>query len=473
MLLLWSGIALAQNAGGLKFDELDEAVSKPKKPAVAADADMEEGEGPLVEAVVEPKAASPLPSLDVLVNAKLEALLAKQSEQEAALKIAEQKLMLEKDNQNRIFDSSAYFSLAIINTAPVDQYRLDSTAIYLDGSSRPFARGGKRNHGLPHSYEVFFGAVTPGCHEVRVVAKYVRLKNNLIEHFLGVKREVIIDESQTFIAKDGYRVEIEIEGFEKQNQVARFFRGPAVRFNTFTRVNYLQGASLVNLDDVLKQGRVHIDYLTDPDGSHRLIEKSISIDGLPVLTNEKQNPENLNYVIFDAPLAEGNHRLNVTLLFGQKKWVGGGPLYNFRLSFDRDFSVISGQTTIVNLVGMPRDGVRSNPLETRYARATSQIVETKDPSFFPNESCRVHAERELELLREKEINKVVPEPEQPKAHEAKPEHPAAPEVAPEKAPEGEHLVPIVPEGGGAIKEPESAVDPARLPKEILPSPPAG
>ena len=59
------------------------------------------------------------------------------------------------------------------------------------------------------------------------------------------------------------------------------------------------------------------------------MEKSISIDGLPVLVQEKQDAKHGQTILFDKPIASGRHTLGVTLVFSNKTWIGGGPVYNF------------------------------------------------------------------------------------------------------------------------------------------------
>jgi hypothetical protein len=361
---------------------------------------------------------SPLPSVDSLIEAKLSALKSKQEEQEILLSRAEARLAQEQLIEKTTFDHNAYLSLSMINSAPPLDYRLNGTEIYIDG--KLIARGGKRNQGLPRATEVFFGAVAPGCHQVLVKAKYTRQKNDLISRF-KVNRVEHIVANQAFIAKNGYRVELEIEGFERHNTFANWFRGPAVRFNKSARPNFLPGAAIVSMDDVLKQGQVKIDYITEDQSKHRLLKKSLSIDGLPILVDEQHDQAKDGNVVFNAPLRQGKHTLNVTLLFAEKKWIMGGPSYNFRLSFDRDFYVISGQTTVVNLVGMPKSGIKSNPEHSRYARATSQILSREYPEFFPELSCQEMVQQEA-LEKARNVKKNEPKPQEPaQAQEPKPE----------------------------------------------------
>lgn len=336
-----------------------------------------------------------LPSIKQLMDAKLSALKSRLNEQEVLLTEAQLALAKEKGLEAQTFDDVAYLSLSIFNSAPPKDYRLVRTDVFLNG--KQIARGGKRNQGLPRNNEqIFFGPVAPGCHDVMVRAEYVRIKNNIISRFLGIDRIEKLERNQAFIAKNGYRVEMEIEGFEAQNTFVKLYRGPELRFNRSVRPNFLSNASLLSMDEVLKQGRVRIDYLSEGKDS-RLIEKSLSIDGLPILTKEKhEGPSN---VVFDAPLAEGKHTLNVTLLFGEKQNIGGGPRYNFRLNFDRVFYVMSGQSTVINLVGLPKDGFRSTPEQSRYARVSSKILSEESSAFFPTERCEVVRKRESEVKK--------------------------------------------------------------------------
>jgi hypothetical protein len=324
-----------------------------------------------------------LPTIADLMRAKFDSLTQQQDELMRYLGQinidAAKALTLDKG-----FDEKAYFSLSMVNNAPFKDYRLDFSKIYLDGIL--IAQGGKRNWGLPPSEQLFFGNLKPGCHEITVEAKYTRLTNTLIDRF-KINRVQRIKKTQAFIAKNGYEISIKIEGFEKQNTFFDWYKGPDIRFDTAKKPNFLPGEPLVSMDAVLNQGRVKIIYTTEDISEHRLLEKSLSIDGLPILQKEHHIEGKDGSIVFGAPLREGKHRLNAVLLFGEKKWISGGMNYNFRLSFDRDFYVAQGFTTLINLVGMPKGGISRNQSNTKYAQATTQIIR-EDSDFFPGETCK-------------------------------------------------------------------------------------
>jgi hypothetical protein len=354
-----------------------------------------EAENEIDKAPANDNRANTLPTADQLIEAKLSALKEKQEEQEKLLAELELQLAKNAGTFKKTFDNTAYLSLSIKNFAPVNEYKLLSTEISVDG--RILAKGGKNNLGLPRNQELFFGGIEPGCHDITIKARYLRLKNNLINRFRVNRVEEIIS-SQAFIAHNGYRIDIEIEGFEQQNTFLNFFRGPMVRFNKSIQPNFLPGSALVSLDEIFDQGRVHIEYITEDASNHRLIEKNLSIDGLPILVKEKHDVMRQKNIVLDhAPITEGKHRLNVTLVFGEKKSVGGGPKYDFILKFDRDFFVINGQTTIIELAGMPKGGIRSTPLRSRYAKVTSKIISQEDKDFFPERTCQEIAVEQKKL----------------------------------------------------------------------------
>jgi uncharacterized coiled-coil protein SlyX len=332
--------------------------------------------------------SSGLPSADQLIRAKLEALEEKQAEQEKTLAAAELMLSEEQQKGQKIFNQAAYISLSMTNTAPKKDYRLEHTEIYVDG--KLFAEGGRRNAGLPRKREFYAGPITPGCHEILVKTRSVRLKNDLISRY-KVDRTVNQTARQTIIAKSGYRIDLHIEGYEAHNTFVNFYRGPAVRFNRTIRPNFLPKAADLSLEKIFDAGRVYIDYKSDNE-SHRLIEKTVSIDGMPVLVKEKHDPTNDKGIIFNGPLNEGKHTLSISLIFAENKRIQGSPVYNLKLNFDRDFYVISGQTTIVNLTGIPDDSF-TYAQEARYARAESKITSTEDEEFFPKLSCSEIAEK--------------------------------------------------------------------------------
>jgi hypothetical protein len=384
-----------KDQGSISFDELDVQEKGNEERALEPEQEMVQ-EKPQRRAQRTPL----LPTAAELVEAKISALKSKLFEQEVALAKAKIELDKEQQVEKTVFDNSAYLSVSITNSAPFEEYRLDSTQIFIDG--KRIARGGIHNKGLPRVHEVFFSAVEPGCHEVKVIAIYTRLKNDIISR-LEVNRVEKIVKTQTVLAENGYRAEIAIEGFEQHNTFFDLDRGPSLRFNKSRRVNFLPGAPIVSMDDVLKEGRVHIDYFTEDTSQHRLIEKSISIDGLPILDKEKHDQAKEKDVIFDRPLAGGKHTLGVTLLFGEQKWVTGGPMYNFRLKFDRDFYVISGQTTRINLTGMPKGGFRSAAEDSRYARSSMKILSEQHQESFPEESCKVIKAREEALKKAAQV----------------------------------------------------------------------
>ena len=343
------------------------------------------------------KTSSALPTIPELLKAKEEFI--RQQQEELNINLGRVNIDLSNIlNLEKNFDNKAYVSLSMINTAPVKEYRLDYSKVYLDGVL--VAQGGKRNAGLPRAKEIFFGNLKPGCHEVRIEAKYTRLTNTLIDRF-KTSRIQRINKTKSFFVKDGYIVYLTIEGFEKQNTFLDWYRGPDIRFNASKKENFLPGSALPSMDSVLNQGRIKISYAIEDQSNHHLIEKSISIDGLPILQQEKHDDKN-GSIIFDAPLREGKHRLNVVLLFAEKKWIKGGANYNFRLNFDREFYVEQGFTTLINLLGMPKNGVDRNPSNNKYARVTSKIIKEND-EFFPEGSCEeISANKAIKPIPKKE-----------------------------------------------------------------------
>lgn len=450
----------------VSFDELDTVEETIKEPSE----DEPEAKAPPALAETEAEAPrqrrSPIPPMDQLIEAKLKALKAKLDEQEASIIESSDRLTREQIIEKETFDTNAYFSLVMENNAPAQEYRLTHTEVFVDG--RRIAQGGIRNRGLPRQSEIFFGAVTPGCHEVTVKARYVRLKNDLISRFKVSRVERVI-RSQAFVAKNGYRVELGIEGYESHNSLFNWMRGPALRFNRKVRPNFLPGAPIVSMDDVLKQGRVRVSYHTEDGPTHRLLEKSLSIDGLPVLAKEKHDEKTEGTLVFDAPLAQGKHTLNVELLFAEKKWVGGGPLFNFRLKFNRDFFVMSGQTSVVNLTGMPHDGFRSSPENSRYARATSRILSEENREFFPDMMCRELKAKEQAALKQAAPPAVVPAETPPAEEEPQPAAPAVP-VEGQEQPQEEQPVPAANE---QETPPSEETPPTENSEEVPPKPAPG
>jgi hypothetical protein len=354
-------------------------LAEEKKPEVNAPAPEEKSGSRTVSSV---------PSEKALIDAKSNALNEKLKEQEILLAKSSQSLQVEEKQHDKIFSSQAYLSASIINSAPAHEYLLKSTEVILDGNHR-VSLGGRDNQGLPRNNDkIFFAPLVPGCHEITVKAHYVRLKNDIINIFSDAKREYYITRTLPFIAKSGYRVELEIEGFEAPISLFNWYHGPELRFNRSVRPNFLFGSALLSLDQVLKQGRLRVDYATEEQSNHELANKSLSIDGLPILVDEKHDTKTGKDLIFEAPIGEGKHRLSATLVFAEKKRVSGGPSYNFKLSFERDFYVVSGNTTALSLTGMPKGGFRSTSQESRYARVTSKIMAEDDKSFFPQERCR-------------------------------------------------------------------------------------
>jgi hypothetical protein len=324
-------------------------------------------------------AANNVVSLDSLMKAKLEALKAKLSEQKELIRDAEIRLAKAQSIEKEVIDSSAYISISFFNAAPSSEYRLESAEIYLDNEKKPLD-------------QVYFAPLKPGCHEVVVKAKYTRLKNSLLDRFKNIKKVEIITKSQAFIAQEGFRIELEIEGFEARNSLARFFAGPDLRFNKLVRPNFLPGAPLVALDSIVNQGRVHLDF-TSENPDYYLLKKNITIDNLPILINESHDHIKDKNTLFDKPISEGEHKLKVTLVFAPKKKIGTGPTYNFKLSFERDFAVIRGQMTQINLITLPKGGLKGWATESRYARVHSRILATDEQGVFINDSCKEYGER--------------------------------------------------------------------------------
>jgi hypothetical protein len=199
---------------------------------------------------------------------------------------------------------------------------------------------------------------------------------------------------------------------------------------------------------------VHINYLTKDNEPYRLLKKSVSIDGLPILVDEKHDPVTDTNVVLQAPLAEGKHHLNVVLLFGESKWVKGGPLYNFRLTFDRDFQMVSGQDTYVDVEAKLRDGFIPSEPDSRYARVTTSIRSKEYADVFSDLTCKEQRDKQAAIEQKKlrEDAKKTESVKQP-IEETKPEkapvQEAAPQAPTEKSPDVQENVP-------PVKAPENA-----------------
>jgi hypothetical protein len=358
---------------------------------------------------------SVLPTASELLDLKLNAVNKSLSELDSLLINSQKDLAKEQGLENKVFDKRAYFSLSIVNKAPESKYRLESTEIYIDDAKKPLAQGGPHNQGMPRKNELFFGAITPGCHELLVKAKFVRITNDLVGK-LAVNRVEKITAIQAFNAAPGYLINIEIEGYETENTFASFDKSPGIRFINKAEPNFLPGKPLISLDDVLKQGRLQINYITEDLSNHKLASKSVSIDGRPILTDEKYDQKD-GAIIFDAPITPGEHNLNTTLVFTEKKWITGGPSYNFRLSFAQKFYVELGQTTVINLAGMPKGGIKSALDETRYAKSSTQIVAKDFKEFFFDRCKNAPKSKPPKVEEKKEDKKPEPQPEPIKAIE--------------------------------------------------------
>ncbi len=446
VVFIWSNV----NMGEVGSEALEQAQAPLLSQNGPTESENSQSEAPPAQ----PEKRSLLPSFDQLLEAKTTQLNAKLEEQGKVLANVELALSKEQALEAQTFDDLAYLSMSIFNTTPAADYKLESTEIYIDGNSKPVSQGGERNQGLPRNNEKFFFApLSPGCHEVVVKAKFIRLKNDLISRF-KMKREELVVRRQVIMAKSGYHIELDIETFLSRNDFIKLYQNPDIRFNRSVRANFLPGAPLVSMGNILNQGQVRIEYVGGDLSQHRLIDKSLSIDGLPVLTKKAHDEASESNIVFQAPLSEGKHTLNVVLLFGEKARIGGGPTYNFRLTFEREFFVRSGNTTLVNLVAMPAGGSRPNPRDSRYARVSTKITSEEEAEFFPLKSCREL--RALELERQKALAPVAVEP--PKAEPAPEPAPAEETGEPKGAPAEE-----IPE---KVLEPEVPQEPKKAEPEV-------
>lgn len=341
-----------------------------------------------------------LPNLSELVDAKLNALKSKLQDQDELLSKVDLAIAQEREREQQIFDTSFYLSMAFFNALPQAEYSVETSEVLVDG--KVVSLGGPRNNGLPRNNErIYFAPLSPGCHEVKVKAKVIRLKQDLFSRFQGMNREENIEERLTIIAKEGFQAELDIEIFEAQNSIVKLYKNPQIRFNQMATPIFLPGSPLVSNEEVLNQGQVRIDYINDDESKHKLVNKTLSIDGLPILSN-KAHDETEKNIVFEAPLAQGRHTLSVTLQFGEKTRIEGGPTYNFRLSFEREMFVRSGQTTLVNLVAMPDGGNRRNPHESRYARVATKVFSEHEKEIFQSKTCRELREEEALRLKEEQ-----------------------------------------------------------------------
>lgn len=350
-----------------------------------------------------------LPSQDRLVEAKLEALREKINEQEQELSAVENLAGAQELFAEKVFSEKSLLTISINNIAPKDQYRIDNTEIYIDGQARPVARGGKLNAGLPrNSDQIYFASIAAGCHEIKVNAQVTRLKNDVLSRFFGAKRTEKLSKTLTIVVGEGALFDIGIELFESQNNFIKIYKNPDIRFRKNLGPNFLGNEPLVSLNSVLNQGLVEIRYVNDDKAEYRLVNKTISIDGAPIFTDAVHDWETDKELIFNKPIAEGEHLLRGVLVFAKPQWVEGGPKYKFRLSFEAKFQVLSGQTSLINLIAMPDGGNRANPRDARFARVEASIKSEDLEKAFPNKSCEEI--RKEEFLKEQKSQKPLTEP---------------------------------------------------------------
>jgi len=289
--------------------------------------------------------------------------------------------------ESNVTNRGAYFSLSIKNSASALEYRLETTAIYLDG--KKIAVGKRATYGLPpNASEIFFGELPPGCHELMVKVTYTRLKNHVLNSFNNAKRKEKIKASQTFMTKEGYITEIGVQIFEQANSLVPSFRAGNVRFKNIARPNFLKGSTPPSANELLEEGSFRINYKNEAGlKDHDLIRYSLSIDGLPLMAD--QIPKNKADMLFSDTISEGRHELEAVLLFAKNKWVRGGPSYNFRLRFKRPFYAINGKLTTLNLIVDPKNGSSKSADDITYARVQSEISVPREEEFFPKNSCEV------------------------------------------------------------------------------------
>ncbi|MCA9507612.1 MAG: hypothetical protein KC505_04225 [Myxococcales bacterium] len=354
-----------------------------------------------------------LPNLSDLIKAKIGALKNRLNEQDILLAKIDLALAKEQEREKQVFDEAFYLSMSMFNAMPQAQYKLISTEIWVD--KKLVSQGGKNNYGLPRNNQrIYFSPLSSGCHEVIVKAKVQRLRNDVLNKFKGLNKIENIENQLTISTRDGYEVGLDIELFESQKFSVKDYRSPSIRFNPVAKPIFLPGAPLVSKEEVLNQGQLLIDYVNDDNSHYHLLSKNLSIDGLPILSQQEHNEEQEKNIVYKAPLAQGRHKLNVALLFGEKTRVQGGPTYKFRLSFEREFFVRSGQTSLVNLIAMPDGGNRRNPYNARYARVSSVIKGTNDSAIFPEKSCRELKAIEVAAEKNKKISQPQVQSEQPK-----------------------------------------------------------
>lgn len=384
------------------------------------------------------KNKSPLPTLNKLIEDKISNLASQISEQSSKIENLEKEIETEKKLQDEFFDSDAYLNLRVVNKAPQAYYKLESSKIYLDG--KLITQGRKSYENLPGLDPLYNGPISQGCHVLSVELQYTRLKNDLITRFLGVERNIVIVKEQHFVAKSGYVVGLEAEGFEQQNSLLSFYRGPALRFNGWAKPVFVKNAPIASLNSVISQGRLNITFINEDAQNYELESKSLSIDGMPILKDVEHENSSGN-IIFDSSIREGKHTLNVELIFTEKKSVRGGPTYKLKLDFNRVFYVLSGQITYLELVTLPKEGLARDPSQNVFATAKSKVASSLDPEFFPSSCFELTQEsseetkEEAEVKHEENLAPVIPEEpnkenkeEQPNLENKTQENPGAPET---------------------------------------------
>jgi hypothetical protein len=418
------------------------------------------------------KSSSELPSIQDLMESKYSSLIEKQSQQEEELSKLEGLVEMEKAIEDKVFDSSAYLHLGFKISASPRLYKINKLELYIDNEASPFYEINDYKRYKGDRDKLFFGALPQGCHSITAKINYTRLKNTLISR-LQVQRHEVVSKTQTFITKNGYQNHISIDLFEEANAVTPFFRGVNIRFNNSVRPNFLQSAAIVSMDEVLNQGRLRVSFSNEDAQKYKLVRKSVSIDGLVIMVKDHEK-ENDN-LLFNAPLREGKHSLNVSLLLVEKKLIKGGASYNFDLSFKRDFYILSGQTTVIDLLTLPKTGLSRNPTKTTYVKATSEIFSEENQDYFPYLTCNELddiAKKEAELLEKQKASEKASESINAPSSVVEPvvsEPPAVPEEPKSDSLPSEQInaVPEEPKSESLPSEQPKAEPVDESPKEII------
>ncbi len=291
--------------------------------------------------------------------------------QELRKQLLEEKARLRflRDQVGGNFDSDA--RLVVIEHNQVGYpFQLVETKYYMDGK---LWRQQSYEKNTGQDIIIFDGFIGEGVHQLEIEKTYT--KGGLATLFR--KKQVKLKKRQFFRATNGKSVLIDATAHKKGSFLLATEKSLEIRFEISSDMSKTYAGSLARLKDAEEQlledhvapahlSLVSHNFLGD---QYRLYDREILLDGKPIGPLAKITDAAPVQEVFEAPIPDGDHRIDVVLYFRLASITEDSPRFlKFKVRFQREIKAKLGDKTVVNLFVRQENLGEPEAVEAKWVR---------------------------------------------------------------------------------------------------------